>query len=381
MIENKLHNIKGVSHYRIIYNGSANIEPKGYKGISHLIEHCMCEKIKEFEQEFKEKAISWNACTSSNKVWFYISGMSKYIRTFINEYTNAILNYQISEEVFNREKNIVITEYFQSYSDQTNAFILNFNRKHYNNCEAIGYIEDLKNLTYENFMSYKNKIFNKPSKIIYVHHKSEKNLSKDDLFSIDFNNIKEYTNNMIYDTYNEYPIETYATFDNQRIIALNTNLTLDKECKNITYANLFKACILKGLTSPLYIELREKLQCVYSLYGDVNKIDNNTFSFNIFVFTTEEGKNIVLNKLKEIIVNIKKYINKDLYKRNVSLYKNSHKISDLINWDNVSSELDEQCKNLILKNKINYKDFLQYIDTFLNSDIKYVIDEQYIKKD
>lgn len=378
MLKNYYHNIKGVSHYRIIFNGSANIEPKGYKGISHLIEHCMCEKIKDYESLFKEQAISWNACTSETKVWFFISGISKYVRNIIKDYTNSILNYEITKDVFERERNIVITEYYQSYSNQTEAFLLNYNRKHYNFCDPIGYIKDLENLTYEQFMDYKNKVFSNPSDIIYMHHKNEKDLQETELDNITYNNYKVFENDMIYGNYNDYPLETYSEFHNQRIVVLTVDLDLDKKLHNLVYGKLFKTCIAGGLTSPLYQELREKLQCVYSILGYVSKLDNKKMSFTIYINTTENEKLLVKQKFQEVITNIKSYINKKMFKNNLMLFKNAFKLESLTSWGNVKEEDDIKCKDFILSKNINYNDFISFIDKFLKADLKYIIDDEYI---
>ena len=57
-IKNYKSNVKGLGSFYLIFNNSVNVEYNGFFGISHLIEHCMCEKIKEYEEDFKRYGIS-----------------------------------------------------------------------------------------------------------------------------------------------------------------------------------------------------------------------------------------------------------------------------------------------------------------------------------
>ena len=380
MIENITHNIKGLSSYKIIYNGSSSIEPTHYKGISHLIEHCMCEQIKnKFDQKFNQLAITWNASTSNQKVCFYMSGLSKYVRKNIVAFTEAIINYDIPYEVFEREKNIVITEYYQVYTDQDNAFVLNFNRKHLNSCESIGYIEDLQNLTYEDFINYKNTVFAAPSKIIYKHAKNEKDITLNDInIPIMFNDIKEYQTTYNFGEYKNYPLESYADFHNQRIICFYSILQFDNEYKNYLYSKVFNYCLTGGLNSILYKKLRDKLQCVYSISGEVVKIDNKQFGINILAHTTDDKKEIVLKNLKKSISTIQPKLTKKLFNDCIKLFKNSYKISNILNWENIISDEALKCRELVLNKQYSYEEFKFFANTILNSNVLYITDEQYV---
>ena len=46
-------NVKGMGSFIIIFYNSGNIETEGYYGISHLIEHCMCNQLKDYELDFE----------------------------------------------------------------------------------------------------------------------------------------------------------------------------------------------------------------------------------------------------------------------------------------------------------------------------------------
>ena len=52
MIINKKSTIKNIGTFSIQFLNSCSIEDIGFRGVSHLVEHCMCEKIKDMENEF-----------------------------------------------------------------------------------------------------------------------------------------------------------------------------------------------------------------------------------------------------------------------------------------------------------------------------------------
>ena len=384
MIKNKCHKLSNVSYFEITFNGSSGIEPEGYAGITHLIEHCMCEGIKPYEKKYKNYALTWNAETGKHSMKFYIHGLSKYVNKVKNEYTNAILNYNIPQDIFERERNIVITEYMQNYSDQCSCFISNFNRKHFNSCGPIGYIEDLRNLTYKKFIEYKNKFYSKPSYIGYIHSSKSKDLQLSDLnLNIEFNNIKKYQESVQFGNFDKYPMESYSDFNAQRIILLNNILFNDKELLNNCYAKIFNSCISGGLSSPLYKELREKLQCVYCLGSDCQKISETQLQLFTIVFCDANKVDIVLKKLKETITNIKQFITKKDFKIALNDIKNSIKLTNIVSYNNtnVLSSNYELAYNNFMSNKLTYKGFINFIDTYLKSNITYHIDNEYIKKE
>lgn len=379
MIKNSTHKLSNVSYFEISFNGSASIEPKGYKGITHIIEHCMCENIKINEQKYKNYALTWNAYTGSNIMTFYISGLSKYIDKVKNEFTDAILNYQIERDVFERERNIIITEYYQHYSDQSSAFMFNLSRKLYNSCGPIGYIEDLKNLTYEQFIEYKNKFYSKPSYIGFVHSKKSKDLSNKELNNLSFNNIKKYEDKIEIGNYTDYPMESYSNFDAQRIIFMSNIIPNDKDLNNKCYSKIFASCISGGLTSPLYQELREKLQCVYSLYSSLDKLSNTQLQFYTFVYCDAAKYQLVLEKLQETIKNIKSFIHKKDFNNALNGIKNKIKLSNITSYqnNNVFSEDYTKIYNKFMSKDLTYKGFIEFINMFLNSDISYFVDNEF----
>ena len=120
-----------LSSFYVIYNGSVlNENVKNY-GISHLIEHCQCKQFKHLYNEFDRYSISWNAYTSSDKIVFYMVGIDEYVNKFKQEFLESLLNFDITEEEFLLEKNVVIQEYKDVFQDQSSSLYFNLLRKEF----------------------------------------------------------------------------------------------------------------------------------------------------------------------------------------------------------------------------------------------------------
>lgn len=377
MIKNTEHCLKGLSYYEITFNGSAMIEPDGYKGITHIIEHCMCEKIKTLEPIFKQNAISWNAFTSDNQMSFYIAGLANVIKKYRKQFTEFVLNYKIEKEVFERERNVIIAEYYQSFSDQNSAFFLNWMRKYYNYTSAIGLIDDIKSITYEKFIEYKNKFYSDPSYIGFSHPKKTKSLIND--MNIKFNSIKEYSGFNKFKEYSKYPMEKCADFSSQRILMAVRELPFDKSCKELACTDYLMGILCEGLTSPLYKELREKLQGVYSLYSCKMILTNNRFVSFIIVNADATKYKVIMNKFQEMLNNIKQYITEDDFNIIVNSKSTSCLIKKLSSYANGSefSEISKNKINILTNKKVTYQEFLDYINKTNSIKFNFYIDNNF----
>ena len=125
----------------------------------------MCEQIKKYESDFKIAGISFNADTGMTRVRFYITGLDKGIQEYRKLFYDEIINYEITEDVFNREKNIVIQEYNDNISSPQGTFFENVYRKYFNTTLPGGDLKVLKKLTYRDFIKFKNCYFGYPTYI------------------------------------------------------------------------------------------------------------------------------------------------------------------------------------------------------------------------
>ena len=92
-----------------------------------------------------------------------------------------------NEDEFNKEKGIVLQEYYNYFNDIAYGSVTNYLRKKYNTYSVIGNAEDINNFTYSDALNIFNKFFN-------VQQISLRSVEKVQTFHLfEYNNI-EYSN-------------------------------------------------------------------------------------------------------------------------------------------------------------------------------------------
>lgn len=316
-----------LSGFYIVYKGSTNLETKGIRGISHVSEHLMCKAFDHLQDEFERKGISWNAYTDSNSIVFYFTGLSEYLSPYRKVLLDLLQNFRPTEEQFSDEVRIVIEEYKDYFSNQSYSHFLNLSRKIFNDYDAIGSLKDLESLSYNDIISFIDKQYVAPSKII--------NVSKEDDFneSIVFNTYKlntklEYGNN-------EFEEELGNVFkDKSSVILLSPILTKDK-------GKIKFICdmISNGLQSPLYKEVREKRGLSYGVDCSMSTVGNSSV-VGILVSTSNDKVDELLETLKNTLddVSILSQERFDITKERLIV---SRKKSAINRYNNVSKWIDD----------------------------------------
>ena len=133
-----------LSGFYVVYEGSTNLEKKGWFGISHLMEHLMCKNFDHLQEDFDRDGIDWNAYTSSNEIVFYLTGLEDKVNKWKGEFMDLLGEFNVTKEQFENERNIVLEEYMDCFNDQTQTHMLNLSRKLFNDYDPIGLKEDLE---------------------------------------------------------------------------------------------------------------------------------------------------------------------------------------------------------------------------------------------
>ena len=371
-IKNVKHNIKKIAYYNLYFNGAAAIEQPGYRGVTHIVQHCMCEKIKQFEKELQKYAIEWNAVTSSSYMKFYMQGLSKYVRKYIDKFTKTILEYQITPEVFERERNIILIEYKEHFSDKYGTYVTNYFRKYFNMYCAIGAIEDIENITYEKFIQFKNKYYSKPSQIVFLHPYNEAELVQVSSCK-EFNDISVDHFTYEYKEQQGFEYETYGEFKNQEIIAFDSGILSSKDQPECIVSLLYIMDILtSGLSSPMYSILRQKYECIYGLNSHIERLNEDQCMLMFYLFTPTNKADLALEKFKQIIKNMKKYLTKKQFNHSkiaLSNYVKKRIATTVFNIiDGTNNEYKERIKNIMLKKTLTYDQFMKYVNTILQNN-------------
>jgi predicted Zn-dependent peptidase len=140
----------GISLMAIEYPFGGSTEIVGERGISHLMEHLMCKMYDDLRQTMRASRIEYNAFTAETKTVFWFEGLDDELKKFSSIFFDRITQHEhiYSKNDFENEKKTVIQEYKDCFNDQRDGSYYNFLRKHYESCDAIGFLNDIENFSY-----------------------------------------------------------------------------------------------------------------------------------------------------------------------------------------------------------------------------------------
>lgn len=293
MIKN-LTNETDLSGLYFVYNGSTNLEKKGWYGLAHFGEHLKCKCFEDLHDELQSNGISWNAYTSDNRVVFYFTGLEEYLAPFRDTIIQKMyqpFNTFINLDIIEKEKKIVLEEYQDSFTNQNEIFYMNLMRKKFNHYSPIGLKEDIENYSLKDCEDFYNLQYNKPDLII--------NVSKS--FVLNNELLFENRTHLLKNDWNknyEAPLEIRGSFPDT--LCLYYYRTVDE--KDVPIIKIINYMLGNGLNSPLYQEIREKRGLCYQVGSYIHEIGKLPIMI-ISILTSPEKSDIVHTTLDEIFEN------------------------------------------------------------------------------
>jgi len=389
-IVNDTTNCNGLCEVAFVFNGSVGLESDGLYGVSHLLEHCMCEQVKTIEPELLELGLNWNAYTSNNEVCFILGGLEENVYKMMNKFALLILNYKIPKEVFERERDVVLTEYNMYASDQEGAMWMNFLRRKYNFYDPCGRKKDLEDLKYEDFMEFKDKYFVVPSYVKFTHPKKSRDLRESDFKEVvkfvskkDDNIFLRWNRKMTYGNYKDVDIEKNSSFESQRVLMICKEFSsydIDDH-SSYSFSMILKDMLKNGLTSILMKEIREKLGYVYGISVETMRLEQNKFIFFITTSSRKDKIDTVKKKFKEVLSHLTTYISSKKYKSAITGMKSRIMMSECIRFSNVLDDVAIEHKNNIVNGKFDssYKKFVDFVLSLDLKNAEYFIDTDFTR--
>lgn len=288
-----------LSGFYIVYEGSTNLEKSGWYGLSHLMEHLMCKNFEYLRSDFEKEGIDWNAYTSSNEIVFYFTGLEEYLSKRKSEIIKLMSDFNVTPTQFENERKIVLQEYSDYFTNQTESHILNLKRKLFNDYDPIGLREDLEGLSFNDCLDFYERQFANPTKIINV--SNGKKFETD----IQFSN-KKIKKRYNYGNYNP-PIEKMEKFTNSSVIMLSPFIESD-----FSYITFINNMLSSGLSSPLYTELREKRGLVYYVRCGQARYNRQGIT-SIITQTSDNNIEEVYDATRYVLSNPKKFLTKERF--------------------------------------------------------------------
>jgi len=309
----------------IVYEGSTNIEKNGLKGISHLMEHLLCKNFEHLREDFEREGIDWNAYTSNNEIVFYFTGLEEYLSKRKYEIMDLMSQFNVTKEQFENERKIVLQEYTDYFSEQTESHLLNLSRKLFNDYDPIGLRQDLEGLKFMDCLNFFELQFDNPSKIINVSPKTKFN------YDVDFVD-RQIDKTIKFGPYNDAILEKMNNFGDKASLIMVAPIAE----VNFNYISFINAMLSSGLSSPLYTEVREKRGLAYYIACGQSRMNKQ----GITTITTKTGsKNVeqVYDVVRSVLKNPDKYLTKERFntiKESCIIKLKKDKINRYANVDN-----------------------------------------------
>ena len=306
-IYNKSNN--GIVRLDIIYESPVSMERAGTRGISHLLEHIVCDAVKEYENEFDKRGIIDNAFTSDAVVSFHINGLKSDIDAVAQPYIDGIYNADINETIFNKEKGIVLREFDMSMSDSNRALIEMLQIHLRGRGYVIGVRDDIVNITIDEIRDFYNKAYGKPAYIIYTCANEPPQSLVDYCNTLEYGGKSEWKEDTYPPTYYNCRSDKVKSITFRHILELDTSQMVD-----YYYMPIINSCLGSGLASPLMVELREKRNLTYGAYATATiEEDMQKSRMEICCTSGHDSKDEIIRVIEEIVTNYKKYLTKDRF--------------------------------------------------------------------
>lgn len=284
------------------YCAGARYEKKGYRGISHLAEHIKCKKERLFSRVLNILCLETNAITDNQQVTFFCTGLDENVGKFADIYL-SLFDYIPTKEDFENEKMIVLQEIQSALNDYT--LLVAYERGMLNFGGAIGFVEDIKEITYPEFLKFYKEMLGLPSSIVFIGGKEVKKAferNKNTPTRKAGRKLINYGLNQKPDTSLYQAWSAKSTMS--AILFAETEEKYRPTCTFLAYI------LSDGLYSPLYRVIREDKNLVYYLQFGVSNYGKK----NVFEFLTETSKiDEVTETFFEILGNFEKYVSKQDY--------------------------------------------------------------------
>jgi predicted Zn-dependent peptidase len=350
-----------LSGFYVVYEGSTNLEKKGWYGISHLMEHLMCKNFDHLQEEFDKDGIDWNAYTSSNEIVFYLTGLDEKVNKWKGEFMDLLGQFNVTKEQFENERNIVLEEYMDAFNDQTQTHMLNLSRKIFNDYDPIGLRQDLEDLKFMDCLNYFELQYAKPTKIINV-SKNKKYKNSEIEFAE-----RQIVKNLAFGDH-KVPLELGNEFkDKTSLVMLSPIIEED-----FAYVHFINAMLSLGLKSPLYQEIREKRGLVYYVHCYQSRMNQQGIN-TIATQTSNKNFNACVDSVKEVISNPKKHLTKDRFDLVKDYYKVRQQKDEILRYKNVNQWINPEGWSVYdIIDKVDFKTVKKVYDKYYDFDKFYI---------
>ncbi len=298
----------------VFFRVGSRCEAEDLGGISHFLEHMFFKGTKKrpeaklISEEIDSVGGEVNAFTSYEYTGYYIKVAKQHLQTAVDVLSDMMIGSKFETKEINRERNVIVEEK-KMYEDTPQAYIWRlWNTVLYNNHglgrDIVGSYKSIDNIDRKNMLEYRDKYYSvnnglivvvgnfSESKLMEMLNKYWKNISKGDH--------SEYSKVEISQTAPELLMHKKDTSQGNFCVGVRTYKSFHKDHY---VCNLIATILGQGMSSRLFLNVREKRGLAYSVSASV---DTYTDVGNIVVKTgTDVGKakdavKIILQEFKKM---------------------------------------------------------------------------------
>jgi predicted Zn-dependent peptidase len=192
LVKNVVSDKKCLKSNKYINNVSINLllpvgsrhETEKNSGISHILEHASFRQMFNDEVSIMRKlqmnGCLFNAETSLEYTHYYVISDKKFIDDNLRIMANILFNLNFNKDEINKEKNVVLEEYFMGKDSVKNVLMENLlglltNKKHPIKKPVIGTLENIKRTSVKDLVEYKKRYYNTNTAILVLSGDYDKN--------------------------------------------------------------------------------------------------------------------------------------------------------------------------------------------------------------
>lgn len=364
----------GMAAFNIVFDAGSRHEILGKQGTMHLMEHLICKVInRKFNTILDRFMIDDNAYTSFSDVCFSMHGMDKYLTKNIkNEYLRTIIECldELTEDDFEKEKNVVMQEWYEMGSNKNWVIYDNVLSKWFGMECPIGNINDISTFSMDDMRSIHQEYFTKPAKIVDI--SGERNIF---LENIDYCSLNENLPDNCFKERNGMYLLPY--FDNDESIV---NIVSKKmvEISDVDCLAIGLEMLLSDFSSPFITRLRTETGLLYWIYYSVISCWRN----GIMMFNCQVAKHNterLCDEIRKLIGKAGELMTKDRYELIINQHKITSEMREL-NPQNYMSSFNgiTHLPIIVDISKVDYNNVIKTTLEYLNNSIVLIDNEMNI---
>ena len=303
-----------------VRNGGIN-ETLEEKGISHFIEHMLYKgtptrNTKKIAEEIEKNGGVLNGFTSEEITAYFCKMPSKHLNIALEVLGDMIKNPLFDEKELEKERKVIFEE-IKMYHDNPRLHVFDeIHKALYDGTMGInlaGTIETMNSVDRKKMVEKFEEVY-KPNNMILIVVGDADFEEIVNFAEKNFNNEKGEVPKQEFNLKNESKIETRKGIDQANLVfAYHVPLAGNK--KNYA-AKILSALMAEGLSSRLFLEIREKRNLAYAVKGGAEI--NKDFAYN-FIYVGAMKENVEL--IKKLILEEFEKVAKDLREKELSQIK------------------------------------------------------------